>query len=168
MGAKYSKQLTSVANKAAYTGYDLLLPTDRFGRVRVDWFEFRPAVEGAVGGALATGDTIDLAWLPPLARILGVFITNEDLGTDVALNIGLKGTDQSGSFDKAGSADDPDFLAANLDLTSARTIPTNVNTLNIGYLTKKNVTVYGTIVNAGSISIDTSKNFSGYVQYVVD
>jgi hypothetical protein len=168
MALKYTTQLTKVVDKAGYDGYSLLKPNERFGRVRMDWFDFAGDVEGAVGGALAATDTVDLARLPSSARILGVFITNTDWGTDVDLHIGLKGTDGSGAYTKGGTADDNDFLAASVDITSVRAMPTNVANLNVGYVTDKNVTVYGTVVDGGTIAITAASTLKGYVLYVVD
>jgi hypothetical protein len=40
--------------------------------------------------------------------------------------------------------------------------------LNVGYVTDKNVTVYGTVVDGGSIAITAASTLKGYVLYVVD
>jgi len=170
MAIKYSTQLTKVDDKAGYEGYSLLKPNERFGRVRQDWFDFAGNVEGAVGGALAAGDTVDLARLPSGARVLGIFVLNSDWGTDVDLDLGLKGTDGSGTLDKAGTVDDTDFFTAavfEID-TTVRVTPTNMLTQNAGYLTEKNVTVTATFVDSGSIAITAASTLKGYVLYVVD
>lgn len=169
MATKYSTQLTKVKDKALQSGYSLLVPNERFGRVRTDYFSFDGSVEGAVGGALVAGDTVELARLPVGARILGIFIQNPDFGTGVGIDIGLKATDGSGVFTKSGSSDDADYLANDVDLCgTVRTMPTNVNNLNTLYVTEKNVTLYGTIVDLGSYALTASSVLKGYVQYVVD
>lgn len=170
MAQKYSTQMTKVADKSGYEGYSLLKPNERFGRVRQDWFDFAGDVEGAVGGALAATDVVDLARLPAGARILGIFILNSDWGTDVDLDLGIKGTDGLGSYNKAGTADDPDFFTSavfEVD-TTVRVTPTNMLDQNAGYLTEKNVTVTATFIDSGSIAITAASTLKGYVQYVVD
>jgi len=140
-----------------------------FSRVRSDWFEVNSTDE-MNGTSTAAGDTVELARLPAGARVLGVFIINEDWGTDVDLDIGLKASDGSGIIDKAGTVDDPDFFtSAVFDLdTTVRATPTNMVDQNVGYVTKKAVSVYATVVDGGSISVAADKDLNGYVLYAFD
>jgi hypothetical protein len=143
-----------------------------FGRVRRDYFHINSTDE-MNGASTAAADTVELARIPKGAIIQDVVIYHEDWGTDVDIDIGLFGTDGDGTYDNAGTADDADFLVADYDLTATVTAKTSIlepalATEPFGYVTTKAVTVKGTIVDGGTISVSADKDMNGYVEYVVD
>jgi hypothetical protein len=143
---------------------------DFFGRKRTDYFSVNTADE-LNGTSTAAADTVELARIPKGARIHGIFLCNEDLGTDVDLDIGIFGTDGSGTYNIAGTADDDDFFTATVtDLATASATPANQvdNYAASEYLTQKAVTIKGSIVDGGTISVTNDKEFKGYVEYTVD
>jgi hypothetical protein len=142
---------------------------DFFGRKRSDYFSVNTTDE-LLGTAAAT-ELIELARIPKGARIHGVFLCNEDLGTDVDLDIGIFGADGSGTYDSAGTADDDDFFTVTVtDLATAVAAPVNQvdNYAASEYLTTKAVSIKGTIVDGGALSVTANKEFKGYVEYTVD
>lgn len=143
-----------------------------FGRVRRDFFHVNTTDE-MNAASTAAADTAELARIPKGAIILDVVIYHEDWGTDVDVDIGLFGTDGSGTYDNASTADDDDFLVADYDLTATVTSPTSIiepalATEPFGYVTTKAVTVKATIVDGGTISVTADKDMNGYVEYIVD
>jgi hypothetical protein len=165
MAAYKSVQLTLVDG----VGAERVENGDFFGRVRRDYFNYNSDT------GFGSADTVELARIPKGARILGVFMCNEDFDTNgspaLAIDIGLKGTDGSGTYDSAGTADDPDLFTATplTVLQAAVLLPANLvdNFANILYLTTKAVTVELTVETAAA-TLASDVELKGYVEYVVD
>lgn len=91
------------------------------GRVRVKMGNF----ELAAADIDADGDTVRLARLPAVARIVGIFIGGDDLdgSTDLSWNIGLyePGTDSAGP----GTVIDEDVFASLITQQAARDMGVN-------------------------------------------
>ena len=164
MATYKSTQLTLTDGQGA----ERLESGDSFGRQRSEWFSFNTTDEGL--GALASGHTADLVKLPAGARITGLYIANEDLGTAVTTDFGLYGADGNGYLSKDGSTtvDDIDFFKSAYALQTAVNAYTDVSNdaALCGYLTEKPVFVRATFVTVTTPTAD--KTFTGYVQYVVD
>lgn len=167
MADKKSQQLTLVDGQGA----ERMESGDHFGRKRIEWFEFNTTDEGAVGGALTANQIVELVRLDSASanRILGIYIVNDDLGTDVLAQFGFAGLNESGTIDKAGTLDDPTlFTTVDVDLTTARLTPVNVLDKNFGYLTDKSVALTMKIIDGGAIAITGNTNVNGYIEYRAD
>jgi hypothetical protein len=163
MAAYKSVQLTLVDG----AGAERIENGDGFGRVRRDYFNYNSST------GFAAADTVEVARIPKGARVHGVFVANEDFdsGTTLAIDIGIKGTDGSGTYDSSGTADDADFFTAtpSTALIAAVNTPANLvdNYAASQYLTSKAVTVEIT-VETGAAGLQANKDLKGYVEYVVD
>lgn len=168
MAIKNSQHLTQTIVDTQ--GSSLVEPNTFGGRVRLRWFEFNTTDEGAVGGALAAGDEVNLVnILSSKSRIIQGRAHHDDLGTDVSLQFGIKGLDGTGFFDKGVNADDPDFFKLTTSASAIGTIAfADSLAENVGFVTEKAVVITMTIIDAGSISITLDTNVNGYVLYADD
>lgn len=171
MANQFSKQLKQV-NYGGRHRTSFIEPKDYEGRVRIAYFDYNVTTDSA-SGTTAAADTIELVELPQGARIIEAVVVNEDLGTDVNLDVGLKAKSGPQFIDAAGIVpDDPDFIFDGISASTAgkHTLTQSVTGQAgaIGYITEKKVLVYATVVDAGSIAITANTSFSGYVLYVVD
>jgi len=165
MAAYKSVELTLVDGQGA----ERLENGDQFGRVRRDYFSYN------ADSGFALNDTVELARIPRGARIQGIYVMNEDFDTNgsptLAIDLGLKGTDASGTIDRDGTADDPDFFtsSASSALQAAVTDPANLVDVhdNALYLTDKAVTVELTVETAAA-TLASDVELKGYVEYIVD
>jgi len=165
MASYNSEQIALTAGQGA----ERLSNGDNFGRIRSTFFSFNTTDE--LGGAtLTTADVADLVLLPAGARILGLFLANEDLGTTVTTDFGLYGADGNGYISKDGTttADDIDFFKTGYALGTAVNAYADItdDVTKTGFLTDKPVYVRATFTTVSTPTAD--KEFSGYVQYVVD
>ena len=122
MASYKSQQLTNVDGQGAEKEENGTF----FGRKRQDWFNVNSTDrnERRIHSSRRHCRTRTLASRRANPRHQSVQRGN--WGTDVDLDIGLFGTDGSGSYDKAGTADDDDFLVADYDLATAVTAVTSI------------------------------------------
>ena len=107
MAERKSTQITNI------DASDFVSTNELGGRERIAKFDYTVAT-------VAVGDTVLLTKIPAGARFVGGAIDFEDLGTSVALDLGIKGADGSGYIDQADSvADDPDYFLDGIDVSSA-------------------------------------------------
>lgn len=148
-------------------GHGPLMPNELHGRVRIAYFQFQ-ADRDAVGGVIAQNDTVRLAQLPAQARLIRGKFKHGAFGTSVTLDLGLRGLDNSGFYNLAGTlADDPDYLAASVAIATASTTPVELfkDPAGLFYLTDKEVELYATFKGANPAD---NVEISGVILYVVD
>ena len=155
-----SEQVTKI-NKESSGEAHWLDPNDLGARIRIAQFSFNSTDDLKAGESLADPTSIDLVKLPSGARLLGIEGNFEDFGASVQLDIGLRGANSSG-YDKAGTADDPDFLDQNIDVSSAGTLNAAKNKTAFGYITSKEV--YVTAELNGAVPA-ADKDLDGVVYY---
>lgn len=161
MAAKYSLQEQKRLLLGAYTtGQNAkLIPREKHGRERVAYFEFLTGAADANTTTAAVGpiniaDTLNLCTVPPGARILGLSLIVEALGTSATASIGI-----------AGSASK--YLSA-ADVSAIANIPgANTVALNYGDVPAEQAETPIVLTCAGA-NYANGKNIKGFVRYVVD
>lgn len=101
-------------------GHAPLKPNELYGRVRIAYGQFQ-ADRDVSGGAAAQNDNVRMVTIPKGARLVGGTVKHGAFGASVTLDIGLRGADLSGylSADGSTTADDPDGVATNVDISAA-------------------------------------------------
>jgi len=148
---------------ATAVGHTPVAPNQMGGRVRMAYFTYTtPATTG-----VTDGQNIGVAVIPKGARILGGKLECEAMGTTAAVDIGLKGNDNTGYIDADDSvADDDDLFLAAGDISSAASL-TFADTIarNYGYETEKEVVL---VLTAETANWAAEKDLYGHIEYVVD
>lgn len=155
----YSSELTQVRAP----GNAPIAPNEMHGRMRIARFTYEtPVTTGVVDG-----QNIAACILPKGARVLRIFLAWEDMGTGVAVDVGLMGNDGSGFIDAANSvADDDALFAAAVDLaTAGETTVADTIAENYGYETEKECLL---VLTAETGDWDAEQDIIGHVEYVVD
>lgn len=150
-------------------GHAPLQPNELHGRVRMAYFQFK-GNRDAAALVLAEDDEVRLCQLPAHARLIGGTLKYGAFGASVVLDIGLRGLDDSGTITVAsvadgGTADDPDAIATNLNISAAGTHSLFEESAYLFYETEKEVELYCTFQAANP---SDSAELSGTVLYVLD
>ena len=160
MATLYSKQRAQIIAQ----GVDPLEVYEENSRERSSFYSFNTTDQG--GDAAAVGDKIILAKVPPHRKLDGISYATDGLGAGWGVQIGIEGADGSGSYDKSGNADDPDFFSASVDLSAVANgeIGKSLAEQN-GYLTVKEVFITATIIDLGGFTSTANRNLQGKVYY---
>jgi len=130
--------------------------TDLGGKLRVSFFTYNFA------GTEATNDTIVLTKVPQGARILGVYVANEDCGTTVTVDIGDSDDTDRLVDDAAWGTAAAAFATLRRDDTETDETPT----LGFGYRYSAETNILATLA---SVSTPTANaTVRGYVMYAVE
>jgi len=145
---------------------------DLGARFRIGVYKFNTTDNVISPAVLAEADTVELVRIPKGSRIFGIEGYNEAMGTDQIARIGIKGADGSGTFDCAGTADDPIFFTNDLtndgiDVAAVGEYKVGVSQLgNFLYITEKEVIITMTLFDVSSSDpFDADKDFDGVVYY---
>jgi len=155
----YKSEQVTEQEAVAFTPSDT---NELAGRERIAYGEYdTPASTGVVDGL-----SIAAARLPAGARVIGIDIFTEAMGTGAQVDMGIAGLDGSGFYDKDDTlADDDDLFAAAVAVATAGRKQGLAQLAGVQLVTDKEVYITATAENA---NWDAEKTIAFVVTYVVD
>lgn len=155
MPTLYSLQAAKLVNTLAGT-YQPVAPNEMDGPVRSAFFSYNQV------NTEATNDTLHLCDVPAGARIIGVFIANEDLGTTVTIDIGDADDTDRLVTGFAGGTASVGFATLRRDDTETDETPT----LGYGYRYTAATRILATLTSVSSPTANAT--IRGHILYVSD